>query len=394
MGEHQSTKPESIDGNSDTNSKSPTGSLSFGVGCWDFGIPCGPSQEFTSQDYVAILKERLENIASVNNLNITTLWEDEDAKADSQHAQETDDGMAIFGQAVVSRIDFDLYMPFRIQDDLVVLRERSDTGTEHFKIHALYVYYSPVVFVELVNPKKPCRPSTAMVVIRRYLQSELEKTHALAFRSVGPTPFHANFCIGSGPVRDKNVTFEHTTSDSRGYSRIAFRYRPDNTLANDRAAFEILMREIVHELDVYYFLQRQSAENYLRWNEVESLFSDIIDHSERMSWWQRIPSVHSQSRRVQELNTRLARFQATQVFDEYVIRKAFHETYGKGIPCYLRKYVEAEVKERPVFPSVPIADLLGFLERRRSKGLELLVILVAAIVGGIAGSLLTMLTGP
>ena len=85
--------------------------------------------------------------------------------------------MAILAKGVVSRIDFDLYIPFRIQDGLARLRARSDTGTENFRIHVIYVYYSPVVFVELLDPTDPCTPSTAMVVIREYLWSELRKTH-------------------------------------------------------------------------------------------------------------------------------------------------------------------------------------------------------------------------
>ena len=392
MDEHQSTNPESVHGSLSTESQDPARPLFFGVGCWDFGIRCQPSLEFTVEDYVAGLREQLEAIPSLNNLNITTLWDDTEDKITFRHAQKTDDGMAVLAKGVVSRIDFDLYIPFRIQDGLARLRARSDTGTENFRIHVLYVYYSPVVFVELLDPTDPCTPSTAMVVIREYLWSELRKTHDLVFTYVGPTPFHADFRIEPGPVHHDDRTFERTTLDSRAYSSIAFRYRPGSSLTNAQSAFEELVEEIGHELDVYYFLHRTTSENIEAWDEIERLFLDIISHSERTGWWQRMRSARLQSRDIRKLSIRLARFQAEQISDEYAIRKAFYDTYERNIPCYLKPYVEAEMKERPVFPTVPVADLLGFFERRRSKGLELLVIVAAAIVGGVAGSLLTMYT--
>ena len=85
------------------------------------------------EDYVAGLREQLEAIPSLNNLNITTLWDDTEDKITFRHAQKTDDGMAVLAKGVVSRIDFDLYIPFRIQDGLARLRARSDTGTENFR---------------------------------------------------------------------------------------------------------------------------------------------------------------------------------------------------------------------------------------------------------------------
>ena len=80
MDEHQSTNPESVHGSLSTKSQDPARPLFFGVGCWDFGIRCQPSLEFTVEDYVAGLREQLEAIPSLNNLNITTLWGDTEDK--------------------------------------------------------------------------------------------------------------------------------------------------------------------------------------------------------------------------------------------------------------------------------------------------------------------------
>ena len=221
------------------------------------------------------------------------------------------------------------------------------------------------------------------------LRSELSKTRELVFTCLGPTPFHADFCITPGPVQNDRI-FEHTVLESRGYSQITFRYEAASGFSSAQAAFEALIEEVDYELDCYYFVISQSSENYKDWGPIERLFSDLIGDSQPTDWWQRMRNARSRSRSFQELSIRLARFQAKQIANEYHIRKAFYETYNKNIPCYFRAYVEAAMKERPVFPTEPIADLLGFLERRRLKGAELRAILVAAMVGGLSGSLLTV----
>ena len=168
MDEHQSTEPESMERNSKTIVPRADVSCFFGVGCWDFGIQWRMFHELTVQEYIAKLKEQLETISSINNLTITADAEDVEEKVDAHYAHKTDDGIVVWAQGIASRMEFDLYIPLRIQDDLAAGRVRPGTGTENFRIHVICAYYSPVVFVELLNPREPCTPSTAMVVIREY----------------------------------------------------------------------------------------------------------------------------------------------------------------------------------------------------------------------------------
>ena len=103
MDDHQNTNSESMDANPKAASQDAAGAVFFGVGCWDFGIRCQPSQEFSVDSYTTNLKERLEAISSLNNLNIITLWDDEDEKIDFGHATKADNGMAIFADTENNR---------------------------------------------------------------------------------------------------------------------------------------------------------------------------------------------------------------------------------------------------------------------------------------------------
>ena len=151
------------------------------------------------------------------------------------------------------------------------------------------------------------------------------------------------------------------------------------------------MNEIDDELNIYYAIRNQDSTTYSSWDDIERLFSEIVSSSEHTTWWQHIPTLRSRGCSVQELSIALARFQVQQITDDSFTERIHYEAYERGTPSYLKEYIEAGMKERPSFPTGPVADLLGFLERRRSKGLELLVILAAAIIGGVTGSLLTIL---
>ena len=137
VGEHQSTKPESVERNPNTTSPRSDSACFFGVGCWDFGIQWRTPHELTVEDYIANLREQLETISSINNLTITADAEDVNEKVDSQYAHKTEDGMAVFAQGIASRMEFDLYIPFRIQDDLAAGRVEPDTGTDQPELRKL-----------------------------------------------------------------------------------------------------------------------------------------------------------------------------------------------------------------------------------------------------------------
>ena len=388
MNTPQSTNPQSAGETPNNNSHHSVYPVFFGVGCWNFGIQCQPSDEFSTEDYIANLRKKLETIASLNNLNIHPGPFTNSKKIDSQHAKKTDDGMAIFSNGIVRLIEFDLYIPLRIQNNLMPWEE-SDTGTENFRVHILNAYYSPVVFVELMNPQEPQVPSTALTVIRNYLRNECKKTR-LAFTCVAPTPFHANFRVEPDPAQNNDDTFEFTAVNTRGYSKIAFRY---NTSSFDsaQAAFKKLINEIDDELGIYYAMRDQNDTAYRNWHDIERLFSELIDRSDHTSGWQRIRNALLHGRSVQKLSIALARFQAQQISGESTMKRIFHNAYERNTPSYLKAYIEEELAECPTYPIGPVADLLGFFERRRAKGLELLVILAAAVIGGVTGSLLTIL---
>ena len=380
-----------IDKDQNANAQNQINRAYFGVGCWDFGLRCKPSTRFSINQYVALLTKGLESVSSLNNLEIVPELDDQtNTTINSEDGIHADDGMEIFSHGIVWSITFDLYVPFRIQNDLAGAHIQFDTKTENFNVHIRHAYHSPVAFVELVDADEPPAPSSAMVVVREYLRRECQKSsHDLVFSSVGPTPFHANFRIEARAAHNRGGAFELKEASSQGYSDITFFYCAFS-FNTARTALNEVINELEDELGVFYKIQRDNSTKYERWDRIEQLKSRLTRYFERMGWRQIIRRALTRGRDLKKLRIALAEFETDQISDEYVTKKAFRNTYRKGASAFLKAYVEAAMEERPVFPTKPTTDLLGFIEGRRLKVLEFLVVLAAAIVGGVTGSFITI----
>lgn len=360
---------------------------SFGVGCWDFGVQCQRPSKFQVNEYVARLTKGLEAVSSLNNLKIETELDD-DATIGPENAKDTNGRPAVFSHGIVWNLEFDLYIPFRIQNELGASDAQSQTKTERFRVHVRHAYHDAVAFVELVGAKAPPAPSTAMAVLRNYLKKESQKsTCDLAFEFVGPTPFHANFYVEAFTVpNERGKNFGIKRQDSPGYSDITFSYCK-SSFPTVQAALGELFDELREELGLFYRICRDNSESYKRWAHIERLMEHLTSRPAQLSWLQHI----RRARDLEEMSIAIAEFEADQISEEHGTRKAFRGVYRGAASAFLKGYVEAELEERPEFPTKPITELLAFIERRRSKALELLVVLGAAVVGGVTGALLTML---
>ena len=308
---------------------------------------------------------------------------------------KTKTGQAIFPNTLIRVIKFELYIPFRIQEDLVDLHAiKSRTKTENFRIYINYAYEGPVTYVipkidddwEYDNPPSP---STAIQIIREYMKYKLKDT-CIVFRYIGPSPFHADFYIDGCVIpNETDSLFECEKKTELGYDKIVFKY---NILDFEwpQDAYEMLFDELDDELDIFYRIERSNIEQYQHWEKIEELMFQIIEQQETS--WCRYPwKSYMRGRDLSSLYISLTKFESDLISNRHYIDQGYRFLYGKNSRCFLRYFVESAIKDRPIFPTKQVTDLMMFIENRRSKSIEFLIILIAAVVGGAAGSLITLL---
>lgn len=378
MGNHQGAEAEV-----------PTFRVAFGVGCWDFGLLHDSPFPLDLNQYVALLRKGLEAVSSLNNLEIVP-FEDEEIEINEGYLTETDAGPTILSHDLLYHVEFDLYIPFRIQKELIGPHVQSETRTENFRVHIHYLYHSPVSYVELIKDNDSSQPSTAMRVVREYMKNQLDQSSSnVIFTFVGPTPFHADFLIeGYVTQNQTDNIFDCELLDHPGYADITFRYCTD-TIRTIEEACEALFHELDDELSLFYKIHRNDSQKHERWAEIEQITSNLTEHFKKSGWRERLRTARTRGRELAALYVSLAQFEADHILDEHYTNTAYRSLYKSKNSAFMRSFLESALKDRPVFPTKQMTDLMAFIESRRSKTIELLIVLIAAVVGGIVGSLIT-----
>ena len=169
-----------VDQDQNADKENPLFRVAFGVGSWKFGLKLNGPISLSVEEYCSRLSSELETISSLSDLEIVH-DEDHDVIFTEKHLEDSEMGPAIFPGHTIFEINFELYIPFRIQQEIVGAYFDTDTMTEKFRIHTL-PYHAPVAFVELLNGGTSHNPSTAVRVVREYLRSELNRMRRVISR--------------------------------------------------------------------------------------------------------------------------------------------------------------------------------------------------------------------
>ena len=337
-------------------------------------------------------------ISNIDNINV-----DYDIETEKQSVYITEElpdieyGIGFFPSPMIDmRIEFEVFIPVRIQSELSQRMPFSlgRTFTEKFKISIIYLHDLPVTFVELLNPSKEPVPSVGVILVREFLKDQFEnvKSDYIQFERLGPSPFHADCYIY--PLREtdgKNEVNWKVKSEifsQKGYDRIVFYFNPTQFKDAEEAKEEIFY-EIRDELAFYYSIVQSENYNMKSWIEIENLIDQLISIQRAKHFRGFFKRLFSRSKLIDEALTSLVEFESEELWFKNSLQKRYRGLFSMGSVCF-QGYIDRELKNRTVYPVKEITRLIDFFESRREKTIESLVVLIAAILGGAVGALLTI----
>ena len=365
--------------------------IAFGIGSWEIGLNIDEPFCLNVHEYCGLFGSELGTIASLTDININ--YDENDAiEFSQQNFEHTGNGTAVFPGHSIFDFSFSLYIPLRIQRELLGSYFEDGIGTEKFVIHNHNVYHGWVCYVVLVDPKKNTTPSTAIRLVREYLKMQIRLISTkLVFRFVGPSPFHADFWIKADKEKNQNgERFLCERVHREGYSTIIFRCCADEfSSAND--ACRKLFGMLDYELDLFYQIHRNNVDQFDQWEKISVSVERMCDQIESTNGFQNI-GIHVRSgEQLSKLHVALVRFESMHIHRIHEEDRNFSELYDGGRPVFLKSFVEASISSRPVFATKQTKDLVAYIEARRTKAIEWIVVVAAGLVGGIAGSIATLL---
>ncbi len=363
----------------------------MGVGCFWFGIkggrPARWEQEFNPSEHLEKTKQALSRITNIDAIFVPE--NDEDIAVGHGNPltlTAISNDFSFFPAYALVLMSFRIYLPRRLQNELARRSENTPIETETFNVFMYYDIPMPFTLIHYDTDHLRPNPSDAVVVIRRYLEREF-KDDFVTFNSLGPSPFHADFSLKQNDSDDAyNILINDVSERGAGYKRFELMY-PHSVMSEGRI-IQTVVSEIGPFLSSYYALERDRI-NLMYLTEIaNNHLSDLIDIEEtrglRRVYNQlfRAPTVIS-SILTSILNIEIEKSRANRFLAERQREKELAE----DTPLYI--FIERQIAGRGIYHPGETQEIVRLCEGRRLKLAENLAVLVAGLLGGIVGALLT-----
>lgn len=359
----------------------------FGVGCFHFGYRRKAPFEFTVSDFMTELEKALGSVQSIGEIS-ATYSESFDYSVNVEDEWKSLGDGHLFPHILFLRVDFSVFIPARIQDIIIPGESISNlTTTERFRVSIRHGFYGPVSYIECINPREECDPSSAVRLLREYMSKEFSKLDSsVTFEFLGPSPFHADFYVQGDEAEDSEIRMEELKQ--RGYNRINFFHdsssKPDEVL-------EFVLDELTHELDLYYDIVRRRVEMMGKGEQLVEEWSKLQMTVEQMPAFWKVPAKIKLHRAARNLVLKVLTLKAEFAVNEREIARAVDDNYRKGTVIYMEKYVRNEAEELLNYPLDSILAWAQHIEQGSFKQTEIIAVVLSAIGGGIVASIATTL---
>jgi hypothetical protein len=363
---------------------------SFWIGCFHFGIKEEVPFVFKWNDYASKLEIALSKISNLSKLEITTSPDFKNETIEIDEAlPELNNGEGFFPYDTELEITFNLYIPFRVQSELTGLLN-TNTFSENFKITIIQGYYFPVTIIETINPTEDNNPSTAVWIVREFLENKINniETNYIKFESIWPSPFHCDFFIEWKINEDENWTLSSKEQFSKGYDSMTI-YFNLNKFNNTNEVFDYIKDIIRDEFSFFYKYSQERSQGIHKWNEIEENLKELL-WIEKQSYIRKI-LWNKKNQLIEKLFTDITVFEGNIILQKWLQNKRYMETFSVkeeiSFSWFIDKKINQEIDIN--YPVKQTIELIKFYENRRMKYLELIITIIAAIIGGAIGSLLT-----
>jgi hypothetical protein len=368
----------------------------FGIGCFFFGVPKKAPFLFDPKEYVEDIRKALESIANISDIVI----ECDEVKYQSppqrieNNIPPIDGRRGIFCPTLIEQIQFELYVPNRVQAEILgKIGMAAPLPTEKFRVYYFDAFHLPVTFIESVDCLDEDRASIGVVVVREFLTQAFanERGRPVRFEILGPSPLHADCClrIGTGDEFD-HEDYLCNREASSGYDKLTFEYNPDlangEPVESTKQRLFYLLRE---ELGLYYAIQQSRALSIQNFDAIMTQSADLVSLHRENGIVGYVKRLFVASRQINEAFISLAEFEGQAIFETTEFKDACMVQYDTEESCFLQTYVDRALEERPQYPTAQVSRLFDLFEQRRLHNFEYLAVLIAAMLGGIIGALLT-----
>jgi hypothetical protein len=328
-------------------------------------------------DVAVCVLESVTNLEINGNENrLTGIWGLED---------NTEDNIfyPMFSSLVIR---FNIIVPLRFQEKYT-LGGRTADGVETFHVRVIYQGSMPVTYIHYTvkggeEEARNYSPSTAVVVVRKFLEEKLEGHPTVLFQTLGPSPFHADIFVDQITPTTMEIA-KDLTLPGDGYRTLYFRS------AEKSSGARIADFASKHQggLAAFYMLVRLRNHAHRLRRSVTDGALDLLQPPEQKGRWAAFQHWRGYRERIDAVFEALLQEKLNRVAQdrsEADLNK--DDTVERSSLFY--QFIERELSETTQMPDEDIRELLIMLEERRRGYFENLSTLVSGLIGGLLGAAL------
>lgn len=256
----------------------------------------------------------------------------------------------------------------------------------------IHDWHGPLSYVEPLEAGHESSPSTSVQVVRKYLFREFAKIETFLLADfIGPSPFHANFFFEfDDEAREEEETFSITIKKKPGYDNVAIRCSKE-AFSSEEIALSALYDELAQEISFFYDLNRRQSGQIKNWLEIEEVMHAILDFENESSKKKVKDKLFLRPKLFRRIFKDIGLFKGQSISDKSAIARFYNDIYGSGKHvAYLQHFIDREISESSEFPVNEAVELVRYFDQKTSKIFELSIVVFAAILGGLIGSVITV----
>lgn len=370
----------------------------FGAACFNFGVYLNKTGDVDAGKYVSLIEKALYESDHVLRGSIVFEYDDTfEFKVNKDESLELLKNGGGFPLPMFFKLQFDISIPKHVQDEINKKFHFDIEIDKPVRVKIVETFYGPVAFV-LLDSDSIDDASSAVILIREYLKKHL-LNKSVYLESIGPSPFHADFSLstaeGEKQIEELDVNgFSVKTLPRKGYDHICFKYS-SSKFANEQEAIDELLDHISGEFSFFYLVSKFRVKKIHAWEEIDSLYNQLVETSINANWWARTKLVLSpHGKLTQQLLNKLTSFEMMAVSQAEALNESYDSEYSKGLPTYLQDVIDKEWKRRSEsYPTKQISYFLEFHEKRFMQIWQTALLAISALVGALIGAVITALAG-
>lgn len=129
----------------------------------------------------------------------------------------------------------------------------------------------------------------------------------------------------------------------------------------------------------------------MRWQAIQEALHSILSFEEKESKRSLMEKFFSKPRLFRETFKNIGLFKGQKIFDNSSIEKHYNSIYkSKKQKTYLQYFIDNSISDQSTYPVEEASELLRYFDQKTSRAFELFIVIIAALLGGVVGSVITV----